>query len=80
VCAARARASAGGTAAVGKTAQVHAETVVLLVLGAVAVIVGVRWVAGRTGLPAAALLTLALRVLERELDHEEGLLPARGPR
>ena len=36
----------------------HAETVVLLVLGAVAVIVAVRWVAGRTGLPAAALLTL----------------------
>jgi CPA1 family monovalent cation:H+ antiporter len=30
----------------------------LLVLGAVAVIVAVRWVAGRTGLPAAALLTL----------------------
>jgi monovalent cation/hydrogen antiporter len=39
--------------------QVHAETVVLLVLGAVVVIVGVRWIAGRTGLPAAALLTLA---------------------
>src|SRR3954453_10873478 len=31
----------------------------LLVLGAVAVIVGIRWVADRTGLPAAALLTLA---------------------
>ena len=31
----------------------------LLVLGAVAVIVAVRWVADRTGLPAAALLTLA---------------------
>jgi CPA1 family monovalent cation:H+ antiporter len=30
----------------------------LLVLAAVAVIVGVRWVAERTGLPAAALLTL----------------------
>jgi Na+/H+ antiporter len=30
----------------------------LLVLGGVAVIVGVRWVAERTGLPAAALLTL----------------------
>jgi Na+/H+ antiporter len=30
----------------------------LLVLGGVAVIVGVRWVADRTGLPAAALLTL----------------------
>ncbi|MGY1802529.1 Na+/H+ antiporter [Blastococcus sp. SYSU D00922] len=36
----------------------HAETLLLLVLGAVAVIVAVRWVAGRTGLPAAALLTL----------------------
>src|SRR3954451_12922970 len=31
----------------------------LLVLGAVAVIVGIRWVAEHTGLPAAALLTLA---------------------
>jgi CPA1 family monovalent cation:H+ antiporter len=30
----------------------------LLVLAAVAVLVAVRWVAGRTGLPAAALLTL----------------------
>jgi CPA1 family monovalent cation:H+ antiporter len=37
---------------------VSAETVLLLVLSAVAVIVGVRWVADRTGLPAAALLTL----------------------
>ncbi|CCH87599.1 Na+/H+ antiporter [Modestobacter italicus] len=36
-----------------------AETMLLLVLGAVAVIVAVRWVADRTGLPAAALLTLA---------------------
>ncbi|MCW2507669.1 MAG: Na+/H+ antiporter [Modestobacter sp.] len=35
-----------------------AETVLLLVLSAVAVIVAVRWVADRTGLPAAALLTL----------------------
>ena len=35
-----------------------AETMLLLVLAAVAVIVGVRWVAERTGLPAAALLTL----------------------
>ena len=35
-----------------------AETMLLLVLGAVAVIVAVRWVADRTGLPAAALLTL----------------------
>jgi len=37
---------------------VHAETLLLLVLGAVAVLVAVRWVAARTGLPAAALLTL----------------------
>jgi monovalent cation/hydrogen antiporter len=37
---------------------VHADTVVLLVLAAVAVIVAVRWIADRTGLPAAALLTL----------------------
>src|SRR5215213_4677573 len=32
--------------------------ILLLVLAAVAVLVGVRWVAERTGLPAAALLTL----------------------
>jgi monovalent cation/hydrogen antiporter len=38
---------------------VSAETMLLLVLAAVAVIVAVRWVADRTGLPAAALLTLA---------------------
>jgi monovalent cation/hydrogen antiporter len=38
---------------------VSAETMLLLVLGAVAVIVGIRWVADHTGLPAAALLTLA---------------------
>ncbi|PWW23941.1 sodium/proton antiporter (CPA1 family) [Geodermatophilus normandii] len=37
----------------------HAETVILLVLAAVAVIVAARWLAGRTGLPAAALLTVA---------------------
>lgn len=36
----------------------HVETMVLLVLGGVAVIVAVRWVADRTGMPAAALLTL----------------------
>src|SRR4051794_11056674 len=30
----------------------------VLILGGVAVIVGVRWIADRTGLPAAALLTL----------------------
>jgi Na+/H+ antiporter len=37
---------------------VSAETMLLLVLAAVAVIVVVRWIADRTGLPAAALLTL----------------------
>ncbi len=37
----------------------HAETVLLLVLAAVAVIVAARWLAGRTGLPSAALLTVA---------------------
>ena len=31
----------------------HVETLLLLVLGAVALIVAVRWVADRTGLPAA---------------------------
>ncbi|MGY1831251.1 Na+/H+ antiporter [Geodermatophilus sp. SYSU D01180] len=36
----------------------HAETVLLLVLAAVAVIVAARWLAGRTGIPAAALLTV----------------------
>ncbi|GAB3200183.1 Na+/H+ antiporter [Geodermatophilus arenarius] len=36
----------------------HAETVLLLVLAAVAVIVAARWLAGRTGVPAAALLTV----------------------
>src|SRR3954471_12386143 len=41
-----------------ETAEVSAETMLLLVLGAVAVIVAVRWIADRTGLPAAALLTL----------------------
>jgi NhaP-type Na+/H+ or K+/H+ antiporter len=39
-------------------ARVSPETTLLLVLAAVAVIVAVRWVADRTGLPAAALLTL----------------------
>jgi len=38
---------------------VSAETALLLILGAVAVIVAVRWIADRTGLPAAALLTLS---------------------
>ena len=38
--------------------MVHPEAMLLLVLAAVAVLVAVRWVAGRTGLPAAALLTL----------------------
>ncbi|SNS21012.1 sodium/proton antiporter, CPA1 family [Geodermatophilus saharensis] len=36
----------------------HPETVLLLVLAAVAVIVAARWLADRTGLPAAALLTV----------------------
>src|SRR3982751_5903279 len=39
-------------------ARVTPEAMLLLVLAAVAVIVAVRWVADRTGLPAAALLTL----------------------
>jgi monovalent cation/hydrogen antiporter len=38
--------------------EVHVDPLLLLVLGAVAVIVAVRWVADRSGLPAAALLTL----------------------
>jgi CPA1 family monovalent cation:H+ antiporter len=45
--------------AVREDARVHAETVLLLVLAAVAVIVAVRWVGDRTGLPTAALLTVA---------------------
>ncbi len=54
----------------------------LLVLGAIAAIVAVRWMADRTGLPAAALLTLVgityALLPGREPDHEEGLLPQRG--
>ncbi|MEU8815407.1 Na+/H+ antiporter [Actinoplanes sp. NPDC048796] len=38
---------------------VHAETTLLLILGGVALIVGVRLIAEKTGLPAAALLTIA---------------------
>ncbi|MCW2634109.1 MAG: Na+/H+ antiporter, partial [Blastococcus sp.] len=34
------------------------QTVLMLVLGAIGVLVVVRWVADRTGLPAAALLTV----------------------
>ncbi|SDE97791.1 sodium/proton antiporter, CPA1 family [Blastococcus aurantiacus] len=45
-------------ARVGKDVAVHAETVLVLVLGAVALIVAAHWVAARTGLPEAALLTL----------------------
>src|SRR5687767_4107462 len=41
-----------------QTVGVPAETMLLLVLGAIAAIVAVRWVADRTGLPAAALLTV----------------------
>jgi Na+/H+ antiporter len=37
---------------------VHPEGVLLFVLAGVAVLIAVRWIAGRTGLPAAALLTL----------------------
>ena len=36
----------------------HVEAVLLFVLAAVAVVVVVRWVAERTGLPAAALLPM----------------------
>ena len=36
----------------------HVETVLMLVLAAIAVLVAVRWFAERNGLPAAALLTL----------------------
>src|SRR5919112_1993891 len=37
---------------------VHVEELLLFVLAAVAVVIVVRWVADKTGLPAAALLTL----------------------
>jgi Na+/H+ antiporter len=47
-----------GRPAVGENAEVNPETTLLLVLAGVAVIVAVRWFADRTGLPAAALLTL----------------------
>src|SRR3954454_2502819 len=40
------------------TVQVHVEIVLTLVLAAVAVLVIVRWVAERTGLPAAAMLAV----------------------
>lgn len=39
--------------------DVHAETTLLLILGGVALIVAVRLIAEKTGLPAAALLTIA---------------------
>jgi monovalent cation/hydrogen antiporter len=48
-----------GRPAVGENAEVSAETTLLLILAGVAVIVAVRWLADTTGLPAAALLTLA---------------------
>ncbi|MGK5680604.1 cation:proton antiporter [Actinoplanes sp. URMC 104] len=38
--------------------SVHVDDTLLFILAAVAVIVAVRWVAERTGLPAAALLTI----------------------
>jgi monovalent cation/hydrogen antiporter len=47
-----------GRRAVGENAEVSAETTLLLILAGVAVIVAVRWLADKTGLPAAALLTL----------------------
>jgi Na+/H+ antiporter len=42
----------------GKIASVNVEEALLLVLCAVGVIVLVRWIAGKTGLPAAALLAI----------------------
>ena len=51
---------------------VSAQTMLLLVLGAIAAIVAVRWVADRTGLPAAALLTV--------VGTTYALLPARTSR
>jgi monovalent cation/hydrogen antiporter len=47
-----------GRPAVGENVEVSAETTLLLILAGVAVIVAVRWLADKTGLPAAALLTL----------------------
>jgi CPA1 family monovalent cation:H+ antiporter len=41
-----------------ETGPVHVETVLMLLLAAIAVLVAVRWFAERSGLPAAALLTL----------------------
>jgi CPA1 family monovalent cation:H+ antiporter len=38
---------------------VHVEEIVFFALAAVVVVVAVRWIAARTGLPAAALLTVA---------------------
>jgi Na+/H+ antiporter len=38
---------------------VHVEQTLLFILGAVAIIVAMRWIAEKTGLPAAALLTIA---------------------
>jgi monovalent cation/hydrogen antiporter len=46
------------TVAVREDGAVSVESILLFVLAAVAVVVVVRWVAGRTGLPAAALLPL----------------------
>jgi Na+/H+ antiporter len=43
---------------IGENDQVHVEQILYFVLAVVAVVVAVRWLAGRTGLPAAALLTL----------------------
>ncbi len=47
-----------GSAPVRENVQVHVETTLLFILAGVAVVVAMRWVAAKTGLPAAALLTV----------------------
>ncbi|MFI7539969.1 Na+/H+ antiporter [Actinoplanes sp. NPDC049599] len=47
-----------GTAAVRENVPVHVETTLLFILAGVGVVVAMRWVGVKTGLPAAALLTL----------------------
>ena len=66
-------------ALVRENAGVHVETVLLLVLGAVAIIVAARWVAERTGLPAAALLTLDRDPLRGPARPEHHAEPRPGP-
>src|SRR4051794_6769827 len=41
-----------------KNGQVHVEEILLFILAAVAVVVAVRWISDRAGLPSAAILTL----------------------